>query len=114
LTKEPVNRDWLTSEQGNQIRNFRQNVNCLHVISYGGLPIAKMRRAWKTACKKSGVDANPHDLRRTFASWAMQAGHSCAKIASAIGTTEKIVEHVYGHLSPDRLRDVVASVARQR
>jgi hypothetical protein len=42
LTKEPVNRDWLTSEKGNQIRNFRQNVNCLHVISYGGLPIAKI------------------------------------------------------------------------
>jgi integrase len=84
-----------------------------YVISWGGLPIAKMRRAWHTARYNAGLgpDVVPHVLRHTFASWAVQAGHSFAKVAAALGTTEKVVEATYGHFNSDRLRDVVASVS---
>jgi hypothetical protein len=34
--------------------------------------------------------------------------------AAALGTTEAIVELVYGHHSPNYLRDVVASVADKK
>ena len=86
----------------------------LHVISWGGLPIAKMRRAWHTARKAAelGPEVTPHILRHTFASWAVQAGHSFAKVAAALGTTEKMIEATYGHFNSDRLRDVVASVSK--
>jgi integrase len=84
----------------------------IYVISYGGLPIAKMRRAWHTArAALLGPECVPHVLRHTFASWAVQAGYSFAMIASAIGTTERAIESAYAHLSPDALRALVASVS---
>jgi integrase len=85
----------------------------VYVITYGGLPVAKMRRAWHSARRAAGLgpEVTPHILRHTFASWAVQAGHSFAKIAAALGTTEGAVEATYAHLSPDALREVVASVA---
>lgn len=72
-----------------------------------------MRRAWHTARRNAGLgpDVTPHVLRHSFASWAVQAGHSFAKVAAALGTTEKVIEETYSHMAPDRLRDVVASVA---
>ena len=90
--------------------------NCVHVIEWGGLPIAKMRRAWHTARVKAalGPEVTPHILRHTFASWAVQAGYSFAMIASAIGTTERVVEATYAHLSPSALRGLVASVSGKR
>jgi integrase len=86
-----------------------------YVVTWNGLPMAKLRRAWHTARKAAGLgpEVTPHILRHTFASWAVQAGHSFAKVAAALGTTEKVIEATYGHMSPDRLRDVVASVSRR-
>jgi integrase len=100
----------------NSLTACKTEVVELNVISWGGLPIAKMRRAWHTARRAAGLgpEVTPHILRHTFASWAVQAGHSFAKVAAALGTTEKIVEDVYGHMAPDRLRDVVARVAGSR
>jgi integrase len=85
----------------------------VYVISWGGAPVGKVRRSWHTARVAAGLgpDVVPHCLRHTFASWAVQAGHSFAKIAAALGTTEQVVERTYSPMAPDRLRDVVASVA---
>jgi integrase len=85
----------------------------VYVITYDGLPIAKMRRAWHGARRAAGLgsEVTPHILRHTFASWAVQAGHSFAQIAAALGTTAGVVEATYAHLSPDALRGLVASVA---
>lgn len=84
-----------------------------YVITWDGLPMVKMRRAWNTARKHAGLgpEVTPHVLRHTFASWALQEGHSYEQIAAAIGTTAKLVEDCYGHLSPGPLRRVVASVS---
>lgn len=84
-----------------------------YVVTWDGTPLAKMRRAWHSARKAAGLgpEVTPHILRHTFASWAVQAGHSFAKVAAALGTTEKVVEATYGHLAPGHLRDVVASVS---
>jgi integrase len=96
------------------LRRWAMQEQCkCNVISWGGLPIAKMRRAWHTARRAAGLgpEVTPHILRHTFASWAVQAGHSFAKVAAALGTTERVVEETYGHFNSDRLRDVVASVS---
>jgi integrase len=87
----------------------------IYVISWGGLPISHIRRAWHTARCNAGLgpEVVPHVLRHTFASWAVQAGHSFAEVAAALGTTEQVVERTYGHFNLDRMRLVVASVARR-
>jgi integrase len=84
-----------------------------HVIEWKGEPIGKMRQAWKRARIDAGLgpEVTPHVLRRTFATWAVQAGLPLAKIAGAVGTTEAMIEERYGHHSPHHLRDVVGAVS---
>jgi len=38
----------------------------------------------------------------------------CGEVAKALGTTERVVEDIYGHHSPEQLRGVVRSVPTQR
>lgn len=78
-------------------------------------PVASIKRAWRTARIAAGLDeaVTPHCLRHTFAAWSVQSGVSNAKIAAALGTTEQVVQDVYGHHAPERLREVVEAVARR-
>jgi integrase len=102
----------ISARLGAHLRRWRAKGGA-YVVTWDGTPLAKMRRAWHTARKAAGLgpDVTPHILRHTFASWAVQAGHSFAKVAAALGTTEKVVEATYGHLAPGHLRDLVASVS---
>lgn len=88
-------------------------VGSTYVISWRGNGLQRLRTAWDRAREMSGLgpDVTPHVLRHTFASWAVQDGHSFAKVAAALGTTERIVEAVYGSHNLDRLRDVVETVS---
>jgi integrase len=87
-----------------------------HVIEYDQEPIQRIKRAWQTARKEAGLgpDVTPHVLRHTFATWAVQDGVELEKVAAALGTTKAVVERVYGHHAPERLRDVVNTVGRRR
>jgi integrase len=83
------------------------------VIEFESLPIKSIKRAWKSARIAAGLrdEVVPHVLRHTFATWAVQSGVPLGKVAGALGTREAIVEAVYGHHSPERLRDVVENVS---
>ncbi|UMY19083.1 site-specific integrase [Methylobacterium organophilum] len=87
-----------------------------HVIEFEGLPLVKLRRAWNTAriAARLGEEVTPHILRHTFATWAVMDGVPFGKVAQALGTTEMIVQDVYGHHAPEHLRSVVESVSRRR
>ena len=51
----------------------------------------------------------PHDLRRTFASWLLQAGVQERAIADMLGHGgTELVRTVYAHLGPEHLRAAVA------
>lgn len=93
-----------------------QKQSVANVVEFEGLPIDRMRRSWHTAREAAGLgpDVTPHILRHTFATWAVQRGKKFSLIAGALGTTEKIVERVYGHHSPEHLRDVVEGVSDRR
>ncbi|MBV9978032.1 MAG: site-specific integrase [Hyphomicrobiales bacterium] len=88
-----------------------RSLSVTHVIEWESQPIAKLRRSWKRACRRAGLDVTPHALRHTFASWAVQRGLPFGQIARALGTTETMVERRYGHHSPEHLRDVVEGVS---
>jgi integrase len=53
----------------------------------------------------------PNDLRRTFASWMVQAGQPLLVVARLLGhSTTRMVEQVYGQLDLETMRRAVASI----
>jgi integrase len=59
----------------------------------------RMPRAFAKAQKESGVKANPHLFRHTFASWAALEGISIFKISKWLGhASVQLTSDVYAHL----------------
>lgn len=88
----------------------------VNVVEYEGREVLRIRRAFTRARIAAGLgeEVTPHILRHTFASWAVQSGVKLSLVAGALGTTERMVQQVYGHLAPEHLRDVVNSVSVRR
>ncbi|MCP5364923.1 MAG: site-specific integrase [Hyphomicrobiales bacterium] len=77
----------------------------------GGSPI---KRAFKTACKRAGIEGlRVHDLRHTFASWLVMNGTPLRTVAELLGHKSLSMVHRYSHLSPDHLADAVASLSNR-
>jgi integrase len=73
-----------------------------------GEPLQDMKRAWKTALKKAGVeDFHFHDLRHTSASYLVMRGASMKAVQAHLGHTSLAMTERYAHLSPDFLRSEV-------
>lgn len=69
-----------------------------------------IRTAWDNACKRAGiVDATPHILRHTFASWlVMETGGDMKVVSRLIGHSGiQITNDYYAHLSEDYLRSKI-------
>lgn len=81
---------------------------CAHVVEWRGKPVREVRTGLQRAARSAGIDhIVPHDLRRTFATWALREGASFAEVAAAIGDDESIVRKHYAHLQPDYLKAMV-------
>ncbi len=62
---------------------------------------------WKTIQTKTGlIDVRLHDLRHTFASWAINSGASLYDVKNLLGHSDSRVTEKYAHLSEDRQREV--------
>ena len=60
--------------------------------------------AWDTARKNAGLsDVRMHDLRHTFASNLVNAGHSLFVVSKALGHTNTLMTQRYSHLSDETL-----------
>jgi integrase len=70
------------------------------------------RRDLANACKRAGVPrVTPNDLRRTFASWLVQARESLFVVSKLLGhNSTRMVEKVYGQLTQDVLDGAVAKL----
>lgn len=68
-----------------------------------------VRRDLAVACRKAGVPVvTPNDLRRTFASWLVQAGETSYVVAQLLGhSSSAMVERVYGRLAGHTLRTAI-------
>lgn len=75
-----------------------------------GERIASVKKSFASAVVKAGLeDVHPHDLRRTFGSWLVQAGVSIQLVSALLRHSDiRITDRVYAHLSPDSLRDAAA------
>jgi integrase len=60
------------------------------------------------------VDVHPHDLRRTFGSWLVQAGVGIERVSELLRHGDvAITARVYAHLRPSDLADAVAILEQQ-
>ena len=62
------------------------------------------------ACERAGIErCSPNDLRRTFASWQVEAGVPLFPIAQAMGHKDtRMLERVYGRQTPEQLAGLMA------
>lgn len=85
-----------------------------HVIEYRGHRLDRMITAFNDTVKRAGIaHCTPHDLRRTAATWMVQAGIPTAKVARYLGDTEAMIERVYGRHSPGYLKDAADALDAQ-
>lgn len=67
------------------------------------------RTAWERAVERARlVDFHFHDLRHTFASWAVQRGATLQEVKDLLGHHSLAMALRYGHLAPEHLRSAVA------
>lgn len=73
-----------------------------------------VRRDLTLLCRKLGIPkTTPNDLRRTFASWLVQAGESSFVVAQLLGhSSSTMVERVYGRLAPQTLRTAISKLPK--
>lgn len=85
-----------------------------------GTPLERTLMMLRDRAKVVGIDPvplelrdlTPHDLRRTAASWAVQAGASMAVVAASLGHSDtRVTEAHYGHLSDDPVRRMLSDNA---
>jgi hypothetical protein len=85
-----------------------------------GTPLERALAALRARAQTLGIDPaplalrdlTPHDLRRTAASWAVQAGASLTVVAASLGHADtRVTEAHYGHLSDDPVRRMLADNA---
>ena len=74
---------------------------------------SKLRLAMEQGCQQSGVKRiRLHDIRHSHVSMLIEMGFSPLLIAERIGDTVEMVNNIYGHLYPNKHRDVADALAK--
>lgn len=73
-----------------------------------GKPLGPLKTAWAALLKRAGLsDVNIHDLRRSAASFALNAGAGLSNVAAFLNDDERTTRMHYAHADPDLLLAVV-------
>jgi integrase len=76
-------------------------------------PVGRLKEAWEKAKERAKVSCRWHDLRHTFCTRLLEAGHGFPLIAQVMGwspaTTVRMAKR-YGHVSTETLRPLVGSL----
>ena len=76
--------------------------------------IIGVRRAFAKACKRAGLDGvRIHDLRHSFASFAVADGASLFLVGKLLGHASARTAERYAHLSGDPLQDAAAAIGKR-
>lgn len=79
-----------------------------------GERIASVKKSFAAAVKRADIPpCTPHDLRRTCASWLVQARTPIQEVARLLRHSDiQVTMDVYAHLMPDQLRGTVETLDR--
>lgn len=76
-----------------------------------GEPLHDITATWQTIQRHAGLDGvRLHDLRHTFASWAVSGGASLYITQRLLGHSTPAMTQRYAHLAPDPLREAADTV----
>jgi integrase len=82
------------------------------VVNDDGKRLGDLKRGFSSACRRAGLDeVTPHTLRHTCATWLMQRGVPKWEAAGFLGMSVETLEAVYGHHSPDYLKNAAEALA---
>ncbi|MDX2027796.1 MAG: site-specific integrase [Alphaproteobacteria bacterium] len=81
-----------------------------NVIEFNGKRIQSVKGAFWNLCNDCRIEASPHVLRHTTATWLVMDGVPLREVARLLGNSEAMVEQVYGKHSPDYLRRAVKAL----
>jgi integrase len=95
-----------------EMLSSRQSSQFLFPGRDGDQPIGDIKKSWGAICRKADVSGvRIHDLRHTYASHLVSAGHSLPIIGALLGHTQAQTTHRYAHLFDDPLRVATEQVA---
>lgn len=78
-------------------------------LVFGARSWDAFRKAWEAAVETAQLDDfRFHDLRHTFASWAIQRGASLPELQDLLGHSSHAMVRRYSHLAPENLRTAVS------
>jgi integrase len=78
-------------------------------LVFGARSFDHFRTAWEHAVERAKiVDFHFHDLRRTFASWAVQRGVTLPELKDLLGHSSLAMVLIYAHLGPQHLRSAIS------
>jgi integrase len=78
-------------------------------LVFGSRSWYAFRKAWRRAVRAAGLgDFHFHDLRHTFASWAVQRGATLPELKDLLGHSSLAMVMRYAHLAPEHLRSAVS------
>lgn len=85
---------------------------CEFVVEYAGRQIKSIKKGFREAAKRAGLDdVTPHVLRHTAATWMVQKGIPIEQVAKYLGHSDpRITYRVYAKHAPDYLKAAAAAV----
>lgn len=110
-TKKPI-PVYLVAEAYNVIEG-RKGVDPDYVFTFRKRRITRINNTgWKMARDAAGLKGiRVHDLRRTWASWHLQAGTTIDELMRIGGwASPEIVRERYAHLAPEQLREIAENI----
>lgn len=84
-----------------------------YVIEWDGQKVAKVRKAFESACRRAGlVDVTPHTLRHTVATWLTEDGVPIEDVSRLIGHRDPATtRRIYSHPKAETLRPAAEVVS---
>ncbi len=77
-----------------------------------GKPIRSVRTAWENALRRAGIEGcRFHDLRHTFASYALMAGADLVSIRDILGHSDIRMTSRYAHSNDELKKRAVESIS---
>lgn len=82
------------------------------VIEFSGAPVASIKTGFRAAVRRANLlGVTPHILRHTAATWMVQRNVPIGMIAAWLGNSEQMIRSVYGHHSPEWLKQAADALS---
>jgi hypothetical protein len=87
-----------------------KRANSLHVVEFHREPVRNIKTAWAKLIELAGpefADVVPYSTRHTAITWMKQRSVPSWEVAGFAGTSEALIDRVYGHHDPNYLKNAV-------